>query len=131
MNATRKCWMLAILTVVGIALVLSGCTKGTETTTPTGPSPIAAQSGEVEPPTDVKIGFIVKQPEEPWFQNEWKFAQQAADQYGFELIKIGAPDGEKVEAAIDSLATNGAQGALSCVTAPSCNSKLRMVPSNI
>ena len=27
---------------------------------------------------DVKIGFIVKQPEEPWFQDEWKFAQEAA-----------------------------------------------------
>ncbi|MDF6651851.1 arabinose ABC transporter substrate-binding protein, partial [Escherichia coli] len=21
---------------------------------------------------DVKIGFLVKQPEEPWFQDEWK-----------------------------------------------------------
>ena len=23
----------------------------------------------------VKIGFLVKQPEEPWFQDEWKFAE--------------------------------------------------------
>ncbi len=114
MNATRKCWTLAVLAVVGIALVLSGCTTGTESTAPTGPSPVSPQAGTVETPTDVKIGFIVKQPEEPWFQNEWKFAQQAADQYGFELIKIGAPDGEKVEAAIDSLATNGAQGFVIC-----------------
>ena len=27
---------------------------------------------------DTKIGFIVKQPEEPWFQDEWKFADVAA-----------------------------------------------------
>jgi L-arabinose transport system substrate-binding protein len=26
----------------------------------------------------VKIGFLVKQPEEPWFQDEWKFAEIAA-----------------------------------------------------
>ena len=26
----------------------------------------------------LKIGFLVKQPEEPWFQDEWKFADQAA-----------------------------------------------------
>ena len=26
---------------------------------------------------EVKIGFVVKQPEEPWFQDEWKFAEQA------------------------------------------------------
>jgi len=64
--------------------------------------------------TTIKIGFLVKQPEEPWFQNEWKFAQQAADQYGFKLIKIGAVDGEKVLAAIDNLAAQGAQGFVIC-----------------
>jgi L-arabinose transport system substrate-binding protein len=37
----------------------------------------------------IKIGFLVKQPDEPWFQDEWKYAQQAADALGFELIKIG------------------------------------------
>ena len=26
----------------------------------------------------VKIGFVVKLPEEPWFQDEWRFADQAA-----------------------------------------------------
>ena len=25
----------------------------------------------------VKIGLIVKQPEEPWFQTEWRFAERA------------------------------------------------------
>ena len=24
-----------------------------------------------------KLGFLVKQPEEPWFQTEWKFADKA------------------------------------------------------
>ncbi len=52
----------------------------------------------------VKIGFLVKQPEEPWFQDEWKFAEIAARQKGFTLVKIGAPSGEKVMSAIDNLA---------------------------
>lgn len=62
----------------------------------------------------IKLGFLVKQPEEPWFQYEWKGADKAAAQYGFELIKIGVPDGEKTLAAIDSLAANGAQGFVIC-----------------
>ena len=51
---------------------------------------------------DVKIGFIVKQPEEPWFQDEWKFAEQAGKEKGFTVVKIGAEDGEKVQSAIDT-----------------------------
>ncbi len=65
-------------------------------------------------PAKIKLGFLVKQPEEPWFQYEWKGADKAAAQYGFELIKIGVPDGEKTLAAIDSLAANGAQGFVIC-----------------
>jgi L-arabinose transport system substrate-binding protein len=26
---------------------------------------------------NLKLGFLVKQPEEPWFQTEWKFADKA------------------------------------------------------
>ena len=63
---------------------------------------------------DVKIGFIVKQPEEPWFQDEWKFAQEAAKEKGFTLVEIGAQDGEKVQAAIDNLGAQGAQGFIIC-----------------
>ncbi|MFN3606824.1 MAG: substrate-binding domain-containing protein, partial [Cypionkella sp.] len=63
---------------------------------------------------DITIGFIVKQPEEPWFQDEWKFAQQAADEKGFTLVKIGASDGEKLIAAIDNLGAQGAQGFIVC-----------------
>jgi L-arabinose transport system substrate-binding protein len=63
---------------------------------------------------DVKIGFLVKQPEEPWFQDEWKFAQIAAKEKGFTLVKIGAPSGEKVMSAIDNLAAQKAQGFVIC-----------------
>jgi len=62
----------------------------------------------------IRIGFLVKQPDEPWFQNEWKFAQQCADSFGFELIKLGVPDGEKTLAAIDNLAAQNAQGFVIC-----------------
>jgi L-arabinose transport system substrate-binding protein len=62
----------------------------------------------------VKIGFLVKQPEEPWFQDEWKFAEIAAKQKGFTLVKIGAPSGEKVMSAIDNLAAQKAQGFIIC-----------------
>src|SRR5215471_6319720 len=62
----------------------------------------------------VKIGFIVKLPEEPWFQDEWKFAEQAAKEKGFTVIKIGAVNGEKVATAIDSLGAQKAQGFIIC-----------------
>lgn len=63
---------------------------------------------------DIKIGFLVKQPEEPWFQLEWKFADMAAKEKGFEVIKIGTPDGEKVLTAMDNLSASGAQGFVIC-----------------
>jgi len=62
----------------------------------------------------IKIGFLVKRPEELWFQNEWKYAQKCADKYEFDLIKIGTPDGDKVLAAIDNLASQKAQGFVIC-----------------
>ncbi len=61
-----------------------------------------------------KIGFVVKQPEEPWFQDEWKFADQAGKEKGFTVVKIGAEDGEKALAAIDNLGAQGAQGFIIC-----------------
>ncbi len=63
---------------------------------------------------EVKIGFLVKMPEEPWFQNEWKFAQEAGAEYGFKVLEIGTPDGEKVLSAIDNIAAQGAQGFVIC-----------------
>lgn len=68
-----------------------------------------AQSG-----AQTKIGFIVKQSEEPWFQTEWRFADKAGAERGFEVIKIGATDGERVLAAIDNLGARGAQGFVIC-----------------
>jgi len=62
----------------------------------------------------VKIGFLVKQAEEPWFQDEWRFAEQAAKDKGFTLVKIGIPNGEKMMAAIDNLAAQKAQGFVIC-----------------
>ena len=84
------------------ALLATSCSRKADGTT-------AAES-----PKAVKIGFLVKQAEEPWFQLEWKFADQAAKDLGFTLVKIGATDGEKVLAAIDNLAAGGAQGFVIC-----------------
>jgi L-arabinose transport system substrate-binding protein len=70
--------------------------------------------GQQSDPDRVRIGFIVKQPEEPWFQMEWQFAEQAGRDHGFEVIKLGAVDGERVLAAIDSLAAQRVQGFVIC-----------------
>ncbi|MFM0326309.1 arabinose ABC transporter substrate-binding protein [Caballeronia glebae] len=80
--------------------------------TATSASMIAAPVAQAA--DEVKIGFLVKQPEEPWFQDEWKFAEMAAKEKGFTLVKIGAPSGEKVMSAIDNLAAQKAQGFIIC-----------------
>lgn len=72
-------------------------------------APFAAQAAD-----PVKIGFLVKQAEEPWFQDEWRFAEQAAKDKGFTLVKIGIPNGEKMMAAIDNLAAQKAVGFVIC-----------------
>lgn len=86
------------------ALAVAGCQKSAA---PSGGAGAANASS-------IKLGYIVKQPEEKWFQNEWKFAQKCADDNHFQLIKIGAEDGEKVLSAIDNLAANGARGFVIC-----------------
>ncbi len=63
---------------------------------------------------EVKLGFVVKMPEEPWFQDEWKFADQAGKEKNFTVVKIGAEDGEKALAAIDNLGAQGAKGLVIC-----------------
>lgn len=80
----------------------------------TGCAPKDGSSAAGADGSKITIGFLVKMPEEPWFQHEWEFAQKAADQYGFNLAKIGATDGEKVLSAIDNLAAQGAQGFVIC-----------------
>ena len=94
--------LLVPLALGGLLLFLGACSKQ------------SASAGGPAAPAKIKLGFLVKQPEEPWFQYEWKGADKAAAQHGFELIKIGVPDGEKTLAAIDSLAANGAQGFVIC-----------------
>lgn len=94
MSFTKK-WLVALLLLVAMLGVTASAFA-------------AANTGKI------KIGFLVKMPEEKWFQEEWHFAQKAADKYGFELIKIGTPDGEKTLAAIDNLAAQGAQGFVIC-----------------
>lgn len=73
---------------------------------------------------NLKLGFLVKQPEEPWFQTEWKFADKAGKDLGFEVIKIAVPDGEKTLSAIDSLAANGAKGFVICTPDPKLGSAI-------
>jgi L-arabinose transport system substrate-binding protein len=74
----------------------------------------ATAAGCAERASEVRIGFIVKNPEEPWFQNEWRAAEAAGAKHGFEVIKIGATDGDKVLTAIDNLAAKGAAGFVIC-----------------
>ena len=64
--------------------------------------------------TPVKIGFLVKMPEQAWFINEQKAATEQGRKDGFAVVSIGAPDGEKVLAAIDNLGAQGAQGFVIC-----------------
>jgi len=71
----------------------------------------AARASDAAP---VRIGFLVKQAEEPWFQDEWRYAGQAAAEKGFELIKIGIPGDEKTLDAIATLAALRAQGFVIC-----------------
>lgn len=67
----------------------------------------------------MKLGYLVKQPEEPWFQTEWKFADKAAQDLGnVQIIKIAVPDGEKTLNAIDNLAASGAKGFVICTPDP-------------
>lgn len=67
---------------------------------------------------ELKLGYLVKQPEEPWFQTEWSFAEKAGEKYGFEVIKMAIPDGEKTLNAIDTLAASGAKGFVICTPDP-------------
>ncbi len=92
--------LLRCLLPVFVLCLAAGCSKKSES---------AEDSSE-----KIKIAFLVKQPEEPWFQQEWKGADKAAAQYGFEVIKLGVADGEKTLTTIDNIAVSGAQGFVIC-----------------
>ncbi len=110
MNVQRICALVLFSCIIILSLA---CDRGGSANSG-GQSNSSGSSSTSASNEKIKIGFIVKQPEEPWFRNEWKFAEQAADKDGFDLIKIGAPDGEKVLAAIDNLSSSGAQGFVIC-----------------
>ncbi|RQO61171.1 sugar ABC transporter substrate-binding protein [Paucibacter sp. KBW04] len=74
---------------------------------------LTASAAQAAP--EIKIGFVIKQADEAWFQDEWRFAEQAAKEHGFKLVKIAAPDGDRLLAAIDNLAAQRAQGLVVCV----------------
>ena len=89
-------------------LALVGCGPSDKGAASSGSGPTAVKG---ERP---KIAFIVKQPEEPWFQLEWKFAQEAADKDGFDLLKVAATDGDQVLPKIENVAAQGAKGLVIC-----------------
>ncbi len=103
----RKLSLLLAAVIVSLG-GLSSCDKGGDTAT-TSPGGTTAASG-----TRIKIGFLVKQPDQLWFQNEWKFAKEAADKDGFDLLEMGAPDASTTLADIGNLAAQGAQGFIIC-----------------
>ena len=74
----------------------------------------AGCQGKADGQKKIKIGFLVKMPQELWFQNEWKHARRCAKDYGFQLLELGVPDNDKVLSAIDNLASQGAQGFVIC-----------------
>jgi L-arabinose transport system substrate-binding protein len=96
MNALRRILLLTSLAFAGLGVA---CTKQN-----------SAASGR----NTVKLGFIVNQPDQPWYQLEWKFADEAGRDLGIEVLKIGGTDGEKALAAIDTLAAAGAKGFVIC-----------------
>lgn len=91
------------------AIFSAGCKSGENTAQAGSGTTGTAAQGE-----KVKIGFLVKSASEQWFQTEWKFAQEAADKLGVELIKKEVVDGEKVSSAMDNLKVLGAQGVIIC-----------------
>ncbi len=64
--------------------------------------------------TELKVGFIVKMPEQAWFQNEQSAADALGRQMHFDVVNIGGQDGEKCLSAIDNLAAQGAKGFVIC-----------------
>lgn len=78
----------------------------------------ALLTGCARAPAAVRIGFIVKQPEAQWFQDEWRFARAAGHRFGFELIAIGAEDGDRVLAALNTLYARYAAGFIICAPDP-------------
>ncbi|MBE7559809.1 arabinose ABC transporter substrate-binding protein [bacterium] len=100
-----------LILLAGLVVVLASLGCGGSP----APPPAGVSSASPETSGDpLVLGFLVKRPEEPWFQDEWKYAQEFADKAGIRLVKIGAVDGEKVLTSIDNLAAQGARGFVIC-----------------
>lgn len=74
----------------------------------------AASSGGATAAKTIRIGYIVKDSTQEWFQNEIKFAKQAGIKDGFEVIEAPAADGGAVMGAINRLANNGCKATVLC-----------------
>jgi L-arabinose transport system substrate-binding protein len=61
---------------------------------------------------EIKIGYIIPDATDNWWQREWDGAQEAADKFGFALIKTEATDADRILAALDNHAAQGVQGIL-------------------
>ncbi|MGI4856337.1 MAG: arabinose ABC transporter substrate-binding protein [Janthinobacterium lividum] len=75
-------------------------------------APFTAGTAHADEP--IKLGYLVKMPEQAWFINEQRAAGDYAKQNHFTVIDIGVPDGEKVLSAIDNLGAQGAKGFVIC-----------------
>ncbi|WP_267433487.1 substrate-binding domain-containing protein [Sphingomonas sp. GM_Shp_1] len=96
MISTRRA-MLGTLAATTLGGMLGGCS--------------AAADG-------VRIGFVVKMPQEQWFQDEWRFARTAARDLGFSVIEIGAEDGDRLLSALWTLYARYAGGLVICTPDP-------------
>lgn len=63
---------------------------------------------------EVKIGFIVKKPEQAWFINEQQAATAVGEELGFDVVRLSGEDGQEVLTAIDNLYAQGAEGFVIC-----------------
>ncbi|WP_243846598.1 arabinose ABC transporter substrate-binding protein [Sphingomonas japonica] len=81
-------------------------------------SSIAMLGGCAGAADGIRIGFVVKMPEVQWFQDEWAFAGRAAHALGFDLLRIGGEDGDRVLAALGTLYARYAQGLVICAPDP-------------
>lgn len=73
------------------------------------PVPAAAQGNG-----PVRIGFLVQQARQPDCQDEWRFAEQAAQDKGVALLKVALAPGAALRAAVQALSAQGAQGLIVC-----------------
>lgn len=64
--------------------------------------------------TPLKIGFIVKMPEQAWFINEQHAATAAGEKMDFVVVNLAGTDGTAVMSAIDNLSAQGAKGFVIC-----------------